>query len=194
LRLAGRPTISQIIIGERPHPGRFAISVFGDDDYLLSLDKRDMLLANGIGGVRDLALRFAIQKRFETSGWKFVGVRHPSAVISSHARVAPCAQVMASAVIQPGAVIHAGCIVNTGAVVEHDTVLEPFVHVACNATICGSVKIGSYSHIGAGAVVRQNVSLGERTVVGAGAVVIYDHNDNGTLLGVPARPVQGRHQ
>jgi sugar O-acyltransferase (sialic acid O-acetyltransferase NeuD family) len=163
------------------------IPVLGDDSVLDGLDPANVQLANGLGGTKGEVLRARVQRMLEAAGWRFVTVRHPSAAVSQLANVAQGAQLMAHSVVQAGAVVGPGCIVNSAAVVEHDAQLGAFVHVGCNATLCGGVHIGADSHVGAGAVVRQGVHLGEATVVGAGAVVINDFQGGGTLLGVPAR-------
>jgi len=166
--------------------------VLGDDTALEGFDTANVLLANGIGGTRGDGLRAAVQRRLEGAGWHFVAVRHPSAAASPFAQLGPSVQLMAHSVVQPGARLGAGCIVNSAAVVEHDVQLGPYVHVACNATLCGGVSVGAGSHVGAAAVVRQGVRLGDATVVGAGAVVVNDFPGAGTLIGVPARPVDNK--
>lgn len=163
------------------------LPVLGDDDRVLAgLASDSTHLVNGIGGVGGAGLRQRVQERLQKIGWRFVGVRHPSAIVSSFARVEDGVQLLAASVVQAGADIAGGCIVNTGAVVEHDCRLGEHVHVAPRALLCGDVEIGARSHVGAGAVVRQGLRLGRDTVVGAGAVVIRNHTGGGILIGVPA--------
>ena len=168
------------------------LPVLGDDSVLDAHSPATLRLANGIGGTRGEGLRRVVQRRLEACGWQFVQVRHPTAVVSPFARVAASAQLFASCVVQAGAVIGEGCIVNTAAIVEHDVVLGEFVHVACNATLCGNVRVGANSHIGAAAVLRQGVQLGDASVVGAGAVVVHDFEGGATLVGAPARLMKTR--
>ena len=168
------------------------LTVLGDDSVLDTHSPATLRLANGIGGTRGEGLRRAVQRQLEARGWQFVQVRHPAAVVSPFARVAAGAQLFASCVVQAGAVIGEGCIVNTAAVVEHDVVLGEFVHLACNATLCGNVRVGANSHIGASAVLRQGVQLGDASVVGAGAVVLRDFVGGATLVGAPAELMKTR--
>lgn len=168
------------------------LPVLGDDSVLDTHDTAALRLANGIGGTRSEGLRRLVQRRLEARGWQFVQVRHPAAVLSPFARVAAGAQLLASCVVQAGAVVGEGCIINTAAIVEHDVVLGEFVHIACNATLCGNVRVGANSHVGAAAVLRQGVQLGESTVVGAGAVVLRDCAGHTTLVGVPAAQLKTR--
>lgn len=46
--------------------------------------------------------------------------------------------------------------------------------------------------IGAGAVILCGITVGERAVVGAGSVVTRDVPDGTTVVGNPARPMEGR--
>lgn len=167
------------------------LPVLGDDRVLERYEPDAIRLVNGIGGTHSTTTRRAVQQRIEERGWRFVSVRHPSAVVSRFARVEESAQLLAGSVVQVDASISKGCIVNTAAVVEHGVWLEAWVHVAPGALVCGDVRIGAGSHIGAGAVLRQGVRLGEGTVVGAGAVVIRSFDGGGLLVGVPARRVDG---
>lgn len=166
------------------------LPVLGDDSVLARYLPTEVQLANGIGGTRGEPLRAHVQRALESRGWRFMPVRHPSAVVSPFARVADSAQLMARSVVQPGAEVAEGCIVNTGAVLEHDVRLGEFVHVAGGAVLCGQVQVGAHSHVGAGAVVRQGVVLGAHTVVGAGAAVLHDSPGGATLVGVPARTLR----
>jgi len=163
------------------------LPVLGTEAVLESHSPGTTRLANGIGGVRTDALRKPVQERLESHGWQFVAVRHPSAIVSPFATIAPGAQLLAGTIVQANARVGKGAIVNTAAVIEHDFELGDFVHVAPRALLCGAVVIGSDSHVGAGAVVRQQVRLGARTMVGAGAVVVSDFDGDGTLVGIPAR-------
>lgn len=164
------------------------VPVLGDDSELARYSVASIRLANGLGGTRGEPLRHQMQRHLQAGGWRFCGVRHPSAVVSPFASVSADAQLMAGCIVQSGAVIGTGCIINTGAIVEHDAVIGDFVHVAPGSVVCGNAVIGDYCHIGAGAVVLQGMKLGSGTIVGAGAVVVVSHPGQATLVGVPARP------
>jgi sugar O-acyltransferase (sialic acid O-acetyltransferase NeuD family) len=170
------------------------LSVLGTDEILRNYTPTQIDLVNGLGGIDSSGLRRRVQERLEADGWKFIGVRHPSAVVSPHAELDVGVQLLALSVIQAGVRVGAGSIINTAAVVEHDSALGMYVHVAPRALLCGNTKVESYSHIGAGATVIQGLKLGSETVVGAGAVVVEDFPGGGTLVGVPARRVYAPYQ
>ncbi|MFN3930122.1 MAG: NeuD/PglB/VioB family sugar acetyltransferase [Brevundimonas sp.] len=164
------------------------LDLLGSDDSLDPQAGYD--LANGIGGTGTGGgpdLRRRVQERLEALGFRFTGVRHPSAVVASHVAVADDVQLLARSVIQTGAWIGTGAIINTGVIIEHGCRIGPFAHCASGAILCGDVEIGEGSHIGAGAVIRQGVRLEAGVVVGAGAVVLDAGSGAGMLIGVPAR-------
>jgi UDP-perosamine 4-acetyltransferase len=171
---------------------RCGLSVLGGDATVLAgYDRNEVLLANGVGGVRGTDARRAVQLRLQEVGWRFATVIHPTAIVSPHARVGDGVQLLAGSIVQVSAAIGEGTIVNTAAIVEHDAEVGDYVHVAPRALLCGAVTVGNSSHIGAGAVVRQGIRLGRHTLVGAGAVVVRDFDGGGELVGMPARPVEG---
>ena len=115
---------------------------------------------------------------------------HPSAIISEHASLGEGTVVMQGAVIQSCVSIGKHCIINTTASVDHDCLLEDYVHISPNATLCGAVSVGEGSQVGAGAVVIPGVKIGKWSLVAAGAVVMKDVPDNVLVLGNPARVVK----
>ena len=67
--------------------------------------------------------------------------------------------------------------------------LEDFVHIAPNSTLCGTVTVGEGSQVSAGAIVIPGITIGRWSFVAAGAVVVKDVPDN-VLVGNPARIVK----
>lgn len=168
------------------------LPVLGGDAFVLAgYDRDEVLLANGVGGVRGTDARRTLQLRLQEVGWRFATVIHPTAIVSPHARIGDGVQLLAGSIVQASAVIGEGTIVNTAAIVEHDVEVGDYVHLAPRSLLCGAVTVGNSSHIGAGAIVRQGIQLGRYTVVGAGAVVVKHFDGGGELVGMPARPVEG---
>jgi len=115
---------------------------------------------------------------------------HPSAQVSKMAGFGGGTVIFQNSVIQPS--VHTGehCIINTGAIIEHDCILDDYVHVSPNATLCGGVQIAEGAHIGASAVILPGVSIGAWAVVGAGAVVLDNVPDYAVVVGNPARIIK----
>lgn len=112
---------------------------------------------------------------------------HPSAIISPHALIGEGTVLMQGAILQSCSHVGKHCILNTGATVDHECVIEDYVHVSPQATLCGNVHIGEGAWIGAGAVVRPGVKIGRWSTIGAGSVVISDIPDRALAYGNPCR-------
>lgn len=175
---------------ERWETSVLGVPVVGGDDRLPSLGGTDLLLANGVGSVGGVAARRDVFERFKRSGYTFVTVRHPSAIVGADVQLGEGVQLMAGSVVQPGCALGADTIVNTAASVDHDCRLGAHVHVAPGATLAGEVTVEEGTHIGLGASVRQCVRIGRNCVVAAGAVVIDDVADGLVVAGVPAAPLR----
>ncbi len=119
----------------------------------------------------------------------FPPVIHPTAAVSTSAKIQDGAFIGPNAVVNARATIGRGVIVNSGAIVEHDCTLEQYCHVAPGSVLSGGVRVGQKTLIGAGATVIPGVKIGSGCTLGAGAVAIADIPDGATATGVPARVV-----
>lgn len=115
---------------------------------------------------------------------------HPTAVIGMQAQIENGTVIMANACINSNTKVGKHCIINTGVIVEHDNVIENYVHISPNATLCGTVVIGECTHIGAGSTIKNNVTIINNCIIGAGAVVVKDINESGTYVGVPTNQIK----
>ena len=143
-------------------------------------------LAMGIG---NNAARRGEMIRLRSAGFQILTVIHPSAMVSSHARIAEGVVVMAGVVVNVGADIGENAILNTACSVDHHCVVGAHAHIAPGSTLAGAVRVGEGTLVGAGAVIIPNVTVGAGCVVGAGSVVVNDVPDGLTVVGAPARPV-----
>lgn len=123
---------------------------------------------------------------------EFAMAIHRSAIISSRSRIGEGSVVCGGVIINVNTEIGRHCIMNTSASIDHDCIIEDFVHVSPNATLCGGVQIGEGSHIGAAAVIIPEKKIGKWCTIGAGAVVINDIPDYSTAVGNPARVIRDR--
>lgn len=116
---------------------------------------------------------------------------HPASSLSPYAKYGNACFLAAHSVIAPDVTLGESVIVNHGAVVDHDCEVGDYSHIAPGATVAGGVKIGRATLIGAGANILPMVQIGNNVTIGAGAVVINDVGDGETVVGVPARRVEG---
>jgi sugar O-acyltransferase (sialic acid O-acetyltransferase NeuD family) len=116
---------------------------------------------------------------------------HPQSILAiPHSYIGPGTVIMAGVVVNPEVKIGKHVILNTSCCIEHECIIEDFVHVSPNATLCGKVSVFEGAHIGAGAVVIQGVKVGKWSTVGAGAVVINDVPDYAAVVGNPAKVIK----
>ena len=153
-----------------------------------------LLGTNGMAGhfliaVGDNATRKKIALRYELS---FTTLSDPSAILSPTVRLGKGTVVMAGTVVNAGTVIGEHAIINTSASVDHDCVIEDFVHIAPNSTLCGNVTVGEGTLFGAGAVAIPGVKIDKNCIGGAGAVVVNDIPAGTTVVGNPARTIKSQ--
>jgi sugar O-acyltransferase (sialic acid O-acetyltransferase NeuD family) len=142
-----------------------------------------------VAGVH-VAIGDNLAREREAAQWghdRLVSVLHPSACVSSAARLGAGCFVAAGAIVAAGAELGICVIVNHAAVVDHDVSVGAFSHIAPNATLGGAVRIGQRVLVGAGAVVLPGLAIADDVVIGAGAVVCQALPVPGTYVGVPAR-------
>jgi sugar O-acyltransferase (sialic acid O-acetyltransferase NeuD family) len=149
-----------------------------------------LIVAVGDGGLR--------RRIAETAGEG----RGFATVIADTARLRGRQTISAGAMLCDGVVVTDEVVIgrhflaNPRALVMHDCRIGDFVTLGPAAVINGNVEIGDDVWIGAGAVVKNGrpgapLRIGQGAVVGMGAVVIRDVAPGETVVGNPARPLQG---
>ena len=121
---------------------------------------------------------------------KYYTAIHPSANIGLDVSMGEGTVVMANACINASTKIGKHCIINTASVIEHDNLINNYVHISPNATLCGTIKVGECTHVGAGVTIKNNINITDNCIIGAGATVINDINEKGTYIGVPVKKIK----
>jgi len=120
----------------------------------------------------------------------FAQAIHPSAIVSTYAKVGEGSVIMPGAIVNAAAEVGKHCILNSSAIVEYDCILEDFVHLSPNVTLCAAVFVGEGTHIGAGATIIPNKRIGKWCVIGAGSVITQDIPDYSMVVGIPGKIIK----
>jgi len=120
-------------------------------------------------------------------GLDFTTLIHPTAYVSSLAKLSPGAFVGARAVIGPRVVLEPHVFINRAVAVGHDTTVGAYSRLQAGAMVGGHVRIGRGCTIGLGANLIEELEIGDGAFIGAGSVVIRDVPAGQKVAGVPAR-------
>lgn len=143
-----------------------------------------MIVSIGVNRIRKMIVE---RLKVNNPTIEFGTAIHPSAIVSSTAKIGEGTVVMAGAVINADAVVGKHCIINTGASIDHDCVIENFCHIAPGTHVSGATHVGEGTWVGVGSSVIQCLSIGKNCMIGAGSVVVKNVPDNVTAFGNPAK-------
>lgn len=156
----------------------------GGDEVLATLDPGvELALAIGSPKVRRAMLTGLPRP--------LLGFVHPTAW------VAPSVRMGAGCIVYPNVTIHAHTVLEDGVLVNSNATIGHHGHIGAGSTINPGAALGGHVHVGAGSVIgigaaiRQGLRIGDNVMVGAGAAVVSDLADDGTYVGVPAKPLRG---
>ncbi len=167
------------------------LPVLGSDEAVNRHSPDSIMIANGAGSLPGRYLRRRLHDQFVGSGYRFVTLVHPSALLGSGVELGQGVQIMAGVIVQADTAIGNDVILNTGSRIDHDGLIGDHVHVAPGAVISGGVMVSDGCHIGPGSVIIQGVKLGMGAVVGAGTTVLSDIKAHCQVTGQPPRiPVE----
>jgi sugar O-acyltransferase (sialic acid O-acetyltransferase NeuD family) len=143
----------------------------------------------GIASYKQPDLRRSIIARLHLLPERFATLVHPSASVSSLARLGQGAAVLHNVVITSTTVIGDHVLISQGAMLGHDVTVGSYATIAPAAIVSGGVRVEECVYIGAGAVIAPGVAIGSGALIGVGAVVIADVDSGSTVFGNPARTI-----
>ncbi len=152
------------------------LKVLGSDRDIHKLRKKSDNIFIGLGGIKDIALRWLIYKRAKNLKFNFPIIKSPNSYISPLSKIDEGSIVMNQAIINTNVKIGKNTIINNKALIEHDVTIGNNSHIATGAIINGGVKIGDNTFIGSGAVIKENVKIKSNSIIGMGSIVLKNVN------------------
>ncbi len=123
----------------------------------------------------------------EALGLRFQTLIHPTARVSTRARLASGCFVSALATIATHTALGRCVFVNRGALIGHHTTIGDYCTIQPGANVAGAITIGEQTYVGMGAVIIDKKKIGAGCLIAAGAVVADDIPNRVQVMGVPAR-------
>lgn len=154
--------------------------------------EKDLSASSGrfVVALGDNHLRVTLCQKILQNGGTLVTLVHPSAFVSSRAKLGEGTVVCAGVVIQPYVTTGIACIVNTSASIDHHCQLADGVHLSPGVHLSGNVSVGSNTWVGTGVSVKDKINVGDDITVGVGSVVVKDICHPGIYAGVPSRLIR----
>lgn len=142
-----------------------------------------------ICAIGDSETRYIIVKKLIEKGVVFTNIIHPTAIISTEARIGYGLIICTNAYIGPDSYVSDFVIVNDLAIVGHDAILKSFSTIGPHCNVMGNVMIGEKAYLGGSSCILPGVKIGNNAKVGAGSVVIKNIKDGVTVFGNPAKKI-----
>ncbi|WP_404417418.1 acetyltransferase [Marinospirillum sp.] len=150
------------------------LPILGDDSDVSLYPTDKIFLANGIGSLPGQTLRCSVYRQFKSSGYTFITLVHPTAIIAEDITLAEGVQIMAGCILGTDVQIDENTLINTGTQLDHDCKVGKHCHLAPAVVLCGNVQVEDGCHLGPSSCVVQGCHLGQGAVLGAGSTLLCD--------------------
>jgi sugar O-acyltransferase (sialic acid O-acetyltransferase NeuD family) len=80
-------------------------------------------------------------------------------------------------------------LIHAGVILEYDVKIHDHIQIGAGSIISPKVTIMEEAFIGTGATLVSGIKIGKKARIGAGSVVIENVDDNVTVFGNPAKPI-----
>lgn len=164
-----------------------SVPIFGAIDlHKIDIDGKNFVVAIGANDVRT-----KFSKQIIDRGGKLPTLIHPSAIVSSSAKIGKGCILHANSFVWTNVVIEDYSIISVNSNVAHHSILRQGCFVSTGCNIGASMELGKNSFIGMGATLMTGIeSVGEWSIVGAGSVVIRNVPEFATVAGNPAKTIK----
>jgi acetyltransferase EpsM len=140
-------------------------------------------LSIGDPTLRDKAIK-------ELKEYKIFSYRHPSAIISSHAKIGEGVTICPKTIIAGDALIGDYNNFNFGSFVSHDCIMKQNNTLSPGVKIMGNCKIGNNNFFGVDAKMIPGTEVIDRNLVGANCTITKNFLSDNVLVGTPAKVIK----
>lgn len=147
----------------------------------------DHFFVNGIGSPSNFWKKRIIISKTNIPDERFETIIHPTASVSSMARLGYGTVIFQNVTITSNVKIGNHVIVLPNSVMSHDNVIGDYTCITGGVCISGGVSVGQSCYLGSNSAIIGNVHIGNYCLIGMGSVVLDSVEDNQVVVGNPAR-------
>lgn len=135
-----------------------------------------------IMGIANLKYRRPIIEKFKAAGGKFIGLIHPTAIVSPSATIGEGVVISHNASVGPMVRIGNFNMLNSRCTIGHDTVMGDYNFISPRVALSGNTQMGDENMVGTNACTIPGIKIGSNNMVGAGMVVYKNIGDKETVF------------
>jgi acetyltransferase EpsM len=133
-------------------------------------------------GIANLDFRKPIIDLFKKKGAKFIGLIHPTAILSPSAEIGEGVVVSHNASVGPKVKIGNFNMLNSRCTIGHDSVIGDYNFISPQVAISGNTTIGNENLLGTNSCTIPGMTIGNKNKVAAGMIVYKPIGDNETVI------------
>lgn len=133
-------------------------------------------------GIANLDYRKTIIEKLESAGAKFIGLIHPTAIISPSADIHPTTVISHNASVGAMAKIGKYNMLNSRCTIGHDSVIGDYNFISPQVAISGNTKIGNGNLVGTNSCTIPGMTIGDNNKIAAGMIIYKPVGDDSTVM------------
>jgi acetyltransferase EpsM len=137
---------------------------------------------NYLMGIANLVFRKEIIEKLKKEGAEFIGLIHPTAIISPSSEIHPTTVISHNASVGAKAKIGAFNMLNSRCTIGHDSVIGDYNFISPQVAISGHTKIGNGNLVGTNACTIPGITIGNNNKIAAGMIIYKPVEDDSTVL------------
>lgn len=133
-------------------------------------------------GIANLEYRKPIIEKFTRQGGRFIGLIHPTAIVSASASIGEGVVISHNASVGPKASLGNFNMLNSRCTIGHDSVIGDYNFISPQVAISGNTTIGNENLLGTNSCTIPGMTIGNNNKIAAGMVIFKPVGDNETVI------------